>query len=169
MIRRATLKDAERIYEIAQESSARTMCDGKKGFLVSDYKLEDYRDQLESLVHVYVLEDDDNVVQAFLTVRVENELDKGLKVNQELLERSTRPYAVIQQICVAVNARRRGYAKALYQFIMDTLDLDIYLTVVVEPPNEASITFHESLGFEAVFRVRPEDRRLRQIFYWKND
>lgn len=63
-------------------------------------------------------------------------------------------FVYIDRIAIGENLQRRGLAAALYE------DLEVYVRsadraylcaeVGLEPPNEASLTFHDALGFERV-------------------
>lgn len=171
VIRKATINDAKAIYDLAVENSARNMDEQskrEKGFLVSNYALAEYQKYIVDNQHVYVLEKDEQVL-GFLLVFTEEELDYSLKVNQRIKEKAIKPFIVIKQICISRYAHKKGYGRKLYQYIMDKINEDIFLAVVVEPYNEASILFHQKLGYQQSFEMRPEDQVLRVIFHWENN
>ena len=62
----------------------------------------------------------------------------------------------LDRVAVAASARRRGVGAAIYDALQAKAAEDgrpILLEVNVEPPNEASLAFHEARGFREVGRL----------------
>ncbi len=167
MIRKPNKQDANRIYEIAKENTLDAKKKHRGGFLVSNYPLETYQNYIETLEHFYVLDIENKIVGFLLAFKEEN-LDLSLTVNRFIKNRAKSEYLILKQICIAINDQRKGYATLLYQHFMDTIDIDIFLAVVLKPYNEPSMKFHEKLGFNLVWELIAEDSKPRGIFYWNN-
>lgn len=165
-IRPVAKEDLNKIHIIANQNSLSNINskDIKNGFLVPEYSGFSYSDCIEKYKHFYVLTED-NIVRAFLLGYEQGDLNWNNFVNKRIKRRSTREFALIKQICVDRDCFKRGFASMLYTHFIDMVKTDIYLAVVLEPYNEASIEFHNSLGFEQVMQVVAEDGKERGVFY----
>jgi predicted GNAT superfamily acetyltransferase len=174
IIRKPSIDDVNQIYKIARENSIgnnrRGSSELKKGFLVSNYSITQYNNYILNSKLFYVLEEQGQI-KAFLLAFSENELDKDAsiikKIAQYNLEKNlNRQYVVLKQICVGRENLRRGYATQLYNYFIENIDKDIYLAVVLDPYNEASMNFHNRMGFKQVFETTEEGVR-KAVFQYK--
>lgn len=167
VVRSAKISDLDQVHAIALSNSLgqnNKRGTKKNGFLVSNYSIEDYKNYINKHKHFYVLEAGEEIC-GFLLGHTKDELDKSLKVNKKILEHADDDFVVIKQICIGKDHFRKGYATELYKFFIEAVERDIYLSVVLEPYNGASVKFHHSLGFDQVFDVIAEDKRSRGIFF----
>ena len=158
LVRKVQVEDLDVIIEISTEntlSSIKTTQQKNQGFLVSNFSKEQYENMAEES-------------QGFLMAFHEHELDFNLIVNKRIQQRAKNSYVVLKQICIRRDSHKKGYGRRLYEFFMSSIDKDIYLSVVLEPYNEASVHFHNKLGFKQVITVQAEDQLKRGIFYWNN-
>ncbi len=166
IIRKAIIEDAKEILSIASSNtlSGLSKAERKNGFLVSNFSLEDYEIFIEKHELFYVLIEND-IVQAFLLAYFPEELDDTQIINKKIKEYAVKPYVVIKQICVSRSSANKGYASKLYEYFIEHVKKDIFLAVVLEPYNEASIMFHMKHRFEQLIAITAEDNILRGIFY----
>lgn len=170
IIRKALIKDAKRIYEIAKSNSLTQLTKKEtvsSGFLVSEFDLDTYKKYIENLEQFYVLEKNGDV-KAFLLAFHDHELDNCLIVNKKIRNYAKNSYSVIKQICVDKACHRRGFAARLCEYFVTTVEGDIFLSIVFEPYNSASVQFHTKMGFLERFTVVAEDNIKRGVFLWVN-
>lgn len=107
-------------------------------------------------------------VQGFVLAFHEHELNFDHIVNQRIRHHAKNDYIVLKQVCIKRKAQKQGYGRRLYEHLMSVVEKDIYLAVVLDPPNQASLQFHHKLGFKKIFEVYAEDQRKRGIFFWNH-
>ena len=140
-LRKAEVKDLERILELNEESvhflSPMTM-----------EKLEQLRDQSEMLSVIEV----DGIVEAFvLTIREGKDYDS---VNYLWFSEHYKQFLYIDRVVVSVKMHGKGLGRKLYEAVFEhakqtgvpfvTAEIDI------NPPNPGSLVFHEKFGFKEV-------------------
>lgn len=170
IIRKARVQDAKRIYEIAKSNSLTQLTKKEtvlSGFLVSEFDLDTYIKYIKNLEQFYVLEKNGDV-KAFILAFKDDELDNDLIVNKKIRNYAKNSYCVIKQVCVDKDCHRKGYATKLYDYYINSVEGDIYLSIVFEPYNSASVQFHTKMGFQERFTVIAEDNIKRGIFLWIN-
>lgn len=165
-IKKARIEDVSSITRIARENALINVDSDnlEQGFLVSEFKESDYEQYIQKHEHFYVLTDKGNV-SAFLMAHKKEDLDITLIVNRNILRCATGDFHLIKQVCVARDSVRQGLASELYNFFISKVNSDIYLAVVLNPYNEASIKFHNNLGFDQIMKFIVEDGKDRGIFY----
>ncbi len=168
-IRPAQLDDVEKIYEIAVNNSLSNIKTKKpvNGFLISNYDLETYKKYIQNNRYFFVIEDEGEI-RAFLLAFLKKEIDPNQLINKKILAYSNDNFVIIKQICTAPDSYRKGYGTQLYSFLMDEVSQNIFVAVVIDPINQASIDFHQELGFRIAFTTTPEDRIKRVILFWDN-
>lgn len=96
-----------------------------------------------------VVDADDGGIGAFLVAFDETTPAQGPN-HAWFLTREAR-FRYVDRVVVAANARGRGVARALYDALAATGDgRPLCCEVNLEPPNPASLAFHERLGFARV-------------------
>ena len=168
-IRPARLEDIEKIYEIAINNSLSRLKNKKlvDGFLVSNYDLETYKNYIKNNRYFFVVEDEGEI-RAFLLAFTKEEIDTAQLVNKKILAYSSDDFVIVKQICTAPDSYRKGYGTQVYSFLMDEVSQNIFAAVVLNPINQASIDFHQELGFRIAFTIIPEDKINRAVFFWDN-
>ncbi len=169
IIRRANLEDAEKIFEIAEGNSLNKNKGIKpeNGFLVSSYDLDKYKEYIINNRYFLVLEEQ-GILRAFLLAFTSAEINPDEIINKKIIANSDEKFIIVKQVCAAVDCHRQGYSTQLYNFLMDDIKDNIFAAVVLEPINQASIRFHEEMGFRVAFTITPEDKRKRAVFFWDN-
>lgn len=162
IIRKAEQADAKEIYAIASANSIEKIIDKEQqGFLVSEYSM-DYYIRLIHTNECFLVLEEKGVVKAFLVLFTRKETNKDTLINRRMLEMSN-DFVIVKQVCVEENCRRMGYAELLYKEVMKQFKCDIYSAVVLEPRNEASLKFHDRLGFKQACTTIAEDGLKRVI------
>ena len=79
-------------------------------------------------------------------------------------QRLTEPFMYVDQIAIDCEARRTSVASQMYERLMrwshEHSRFVLCCEVNVQPPNSASMKFHERLGFESLGEMRTCDGRL---------
>jgi len=168
-IRSANLEDAIKIYELATSNSLSKQKSRKlaNGFLVSDFTIEKYEKYILNNRYFFLIEDQDEI-RGFLLAFTKEEINPDELVNKKILAYSSYDFVIIKQICVAPGYHHKGYGSVLYSFLMDEVKQNIFAAVVLEPINQASVGFHEKMGFRIAFTIIPEDQIKRVVFFWDN-
>ncbi len=170
LVRKAQPEDLDAIYRIASENAMANLKPSRlknSGFLVSNYAREQYEQYIINNELFFLLEEHGEV-QGFLLAFHDHELDFDQIVNKRIQKHAKNNYIVLKQICIRRLSHKKGYGRRLYEYLMSMVEKDIFLAVVLEPYNEASIRFHDKLGFKQVFTVQGEDQLKRGIFFWNN-
>lgn len=165
LVRRALFNDMEDVSHLADINHLRSKGNPDKGFLVSGYTLEDYQRVYYETNLFYVVEEDGDV-RGFILGYKQEDLNYSEVVNKSIRDYAGSEFLVVKQICVDPYIQGRGYGRALFQkFIQESENLQrgIYLSIVLEPYNKTSVSFHKSLGFSKVFEIVPEDGFLRGV------
>ena len=82
-----------------------------------------------------------------------------------MLDNIIEDFMGIKQICVDESCHRMGYGSSLYNYIFGYKNLDIYLAIVAEPLNSASLNFNTKHNFVKVKGIIEKDGISRGIFY----
>ena len=131
---------------------------------MSSFDIDRYRELLEIVDHAYVLEADGSL-QAFVIAYTDDLIDSADAVGQAIRRRVGATFVLIKQVCVAPESMGRGYARTLYDVVRaKSGGLPRYAAVVLEPPNSASVAFHECLGFRSVLEVEAPDGMPRGVW-----
>lgn len=152
-LRPATLDDVEAILAL-QESTR----------LVSGFTHADYAEFVKRADHFYVLEAEGRIA-AFVLGYSSERIGKAEVVNGRIRERVDRPFVLIKQVAVTRSHARRGLARRLYDRVrVEAAERPRYAAIVLDPPNEASVAFHERLGFRKAFELDAPDGSRRGIW-----
>ena len=154
-VRRAKPTDIDEIVEIAT-MSARSNIDPKDannlGYLVSDYTIDDYKQFLEFADYFYVILQGD-VCVGYLMAYSDYRIPDNDHIAYRYLSESYggKHFVLINQVCVRPQLRRKGIAHQLYSTLKREAEgADLLAAIIVDPPNRASTTFHDSEGFEEI-------------------
>ncbi len=162
-IRKAQISDLDAIISIAEENKLQNDALDNEGFLVSEFTRNDYIDMLKKYVHFYVTEKRGKVC-AFAFGYMDSDLDRSLIVNKSIIEYSESSFFIIKQICVSRKMKGKGIATQLYEYLKELIEVPIFVSIVKEPYNEASVNFHLKLQFVKVLEVEAEDGMIRFIY-----
>lgn len=165
-IRKARTSDTAEIYRIASANHIDRVDSSNNGFLVSGFSEADYVDKVRNLEHFYVLEVKKKV-KAFIFAYKKEDVKAKDKVNSSYFEHADGDFSIIKQICVDKDGQSKGYGTMLYNYIVDVLTGTIYVAVVSEPYNEASVNFHLKNGFKLAYEIEADDKRTRQIYRYE--
>lgn len=175
IIRKASEQDIRKIWEIQNLYQMKgDSSDMLFGFLVSGYTQSDFRSFLtEEGVHLLVCEYKSEVVGYLLGFEAWKERDtkKGetLEVLCKLDDFDCDRLFYIKQIGTLPDAR--GAGSALYRKLFEMFpNCDFAATIVLDPPNLASIRFHERLGFQRFVLYQPKrSSHLRGVWLKPKD
>ena len=133
------------------------------GFLVSDYKIDDYRARVGSAEFFLAAFEEDELVGFTLAYRSDS-LRKDEWVNRRVRV-TLGPFLVIKQVCVSPTRVRSGVASRLYYEVLPAESArPVIAAVVDEPKNLPSAAFHRRLGFEELTTLVPPDGIKRTIW-----
>ncbi len=166
VIRRAGLTDVESIIALADARAVDPgqRPDAERGFLVSRFDRDTYERLVATVDHAYVLEDDGEI-QAFVIGYSDHWIDPGDLVGQAIRRHMAAPFVLIKQVCVALDRMGRGYARTLYDAVRQaSVGLPCCAAVVLDPPNDASVAFHESVGFRKILELSAPDGMQRGVW-----
>jgi predicted GNAT superfamily acetyltransferase len=148
----------------------------EQGFLVSQFQEPDYRAFLCRSDHFYVAVDG-GAVCGFVLAFSRERLGADSRAHAGFMAEETGPYVLIKQTAVGTDHAGRGIATRLYEHLFARAEVERFVAVIVlDPPNERSIRFHERLGFEKIGQFTPADHMPRGIWIrkgrlkdWEND
>ena len=153
-----------RAYELRQVPPKQSK---KLGFLVSDFKEEDYQSFLSHYQYFYVLLEQENVL-GFLLAYPSNRIQKHEWLNLQIKLQYPDPFVVIKQICIRPDKVGKGLGKLLYKHLFEkALEENFFAAIVLKPLNYRSVYFHEKLCFKKVFEITPPDFIPRGIWMKK--
>ena len=136
----------------------------KLGFLVSDFKKEDYQSFLSYYNYFYVLLEQENVL-GFLLAYSRDRIQKNEWLNLQIKFQYPNPFVLIKQICIRPDKVSRGLGKLLYKHLFEQASEEkFFAAIVLQPPNYRSIAFHEKLCFKKVIEITPPDSIPRGIW-----
>ncbi|WEK55887.1 MAG: GNAT family N-acetyltransferase [Candidatus Cohnella colombiensis] len=169
IIRKAQMSDLPDIVKLAKENNLDRISTAsqQKGFLVSNFSMEQYEQCIQQNELFFVIEVA-QVVRGFLLAYRKHELDSTSLIYRKIMKHAKDDFTLIKQICIERNSHQHGYGSRLYDYIMLNTEHDIYLAIVLEPINKASINFHFKLGFKQISTFIGEDQKKRGISYWNN-
>ena len=113
-------------------------------------KIEDFKTLVDWSEHIFVHKFEEIIKAFVLCMREGNSYhSENYKHVSKLFPR----FLYVDRIAVQENFRRKGIAKKIYSKVISTgkdINLDILCEVNTRPSNEASLVFHEKMGFEEV-------------------
>lgn len=136
-IRFAKPSDAERVLEIY----APIVCETAISFELVPPAVAEMRERIETTMENF----------PWLVAEVEQNII-GYAYASRHRERAAYQWSVDVSVYVNENTQRRGVARALYRALLDTLTELGYCTAFagIALPNDASVGFHEAMGFTPV-------------------
>lgn len=174
-IRKVQREDLSQVSEIAQSLSLSRLTVAqaeKSGFLVSEFSLEIYEQYLQSKQYFFVAESNKKIV-GFLLAYESTDIAPDETLNTLLKTNLQTSFVLIKQICVAKDQKGLGIASRLYQYLFETASTPRFAAaIVMEPFNEASISFHERKGFNKLCDIVPPadaDGTVRSRGVWFRD
>ena len=154
IIRVAEQRDLDGIVSLAEEwelkdPNAGESEDTVQGFLVSGYSKEDYKAFLESgAVLLVAAANGSGELAGFLLAGDPTLFRWSAYLQASLSREDFESVLVIKQICAKRMQVRRSLGSSFYRYLSDTFPGRVLAAaIVLEPPNTASIRFHEKLGF----------------------
>lgn len=166
-IRRAAGQDVPTLHAMADRfllSQLSAPERDARGFLVSNFSLDRYRRFVDDADYFYVLEDEGGIA-GFVLAYGSDRIGPDETVNRTIADRHPAPFVLIKQICIAPERGGRGYARRLYDHVLEASGgLPQFAAVVLEPLNQPSVAFHERLGFREVFQIVAPDGLPRGIY-----
>lgn len=173
-IRKVEENELESVLEISKTLTLASINDSEKasqkGFLVSEFTLDDYKKFYNEAEYFYVAEIDNQIAGFLLAYKSESIKPKEV-ANSLLKYNLAEPFVLIKQIGTANEFLRQGVATQLYKYLLDIVDDRGFAAAIVnEPVNYSSINFHQVLGFNHLCNIMPpEDKdgmiRSRSIWY----
>lgn len=139
----------------------------QRGFLVSGYRPATYAELLKKTAEPFLVAvTPDATIVGFLLAYRSDRLPEDAWVDQHIALRFPRPFIVIKQVGVHDDYASRGIGRALYQQVFANVHHDIFASVVDDPPNARSASFHEKQGFRKVAAlVHPADQLERSVWH----
>jgi predicted GNAT superfamily acetyltransferase len=120
-------------------------------------------DRLVTLARVAWVADSTTGVCGYL-LAMSNTDDYDGEEFRSFRQRLTEPFMYVDQIAIDFDARRTNVASQMYERLMrwshEHSRFVLCCEVNVQPPNSASMKFHERLGFESLGEMRTCDGRL---------
>jgi len=165
-VRPARPSDIPAIYAISKSLTLTypAEADTAKGFLVSGFGLETYRQFLTDTDLFFVIADKDKIA-GFLLGFKDNRISRDIPVVRNIRRIQHTPFILCKQICVAREHTRKGLTASLYRHLMRKVDgTPIYASIVLEPENTASIRAHEKLGFRKQFEYIDSDHMRKGVW-----
>lgn len=168
-IRSADANDAEAVHRLAESlSHDRVSSDPGEGggFLVSAYSQRRYEEFAADVDHFYlaVARGTEQLIGFVLAYSSEHAPANDW-LTSFLLVVHRGPFLMIKQVAVSQAVRRRGIAKALYDYVLGQVEgRPVFAAIVLDPPNEASNRLHLQMGFEPLFDATPPDGIPRRVW-----
>jgi len=166
MIRKARVADAATVYGIAMQydlNAEEVQESLSKGFLVSAYSKKEYAGFAEDSNFFYLFEIDAGAI-AFLLAFSGHSPHIG-PFRETFFEAAGDDFVLIKQVCVDRRYQRGGYGSALYRKVLsDARDRAVAAAIVLQPYNDASVRFHEKLGFRKTIEFTPQDSMRRGLW-----
>jgi ribosomal protein S18 acetylase RimI-like enzyme len=166
-IRAATLADVPQVAALAESVRLADRASehaGRTGFLVSGYAAKHYAASIGAADHFYVQAEGGEVV-GFLLACSGERLAEADRRDSCPGDCPGEPWVLIKQICTRPADRRRGIARALYRHLIAQVGArPLCAWVVLQPLNEASIAFHDALGFAKVRETVGSDGLARGLW-----
>ena len=136
----------------------------ENGFLVSNYTEDNYLEFISTSDQFYVATDR-NVVTGFILAFSRSHLPETDWVGKKMKLREKKPFILVKQVVVAHEHLGKGIATQLYKHLARQNPGILQLAaIVLEPPNQISIEFHEYLGFEKIYETIPSDKIPRGVW-----
>lgn len=179
LLRRATLSDASRLHEIADTVSLDRLRKEKAdtdrtGFLVSGYTKEEYADWTQKADHFLVLQVEGEVRAFVLAYRSELIDRKKEELNTHILDKLSKSFILLKQVCCHPRYSNNGYGERLYRELFARVIHEdsalqrptrpVFAAIVESPANPRSLSFHRKLGFTQADTFMPSDGTPRLIF-----
>lgn len=170
-INRAEEQDLQEVLNLAEASALENTTEQgeQKSFLVSAFDIKTYRDMLQRASYFWVVREEGRLV-AFLLAYTHDEIPPKAEVDRLVLERSSRPFVITKQVCVAADRRGSRIAERLYRRLIDQVrPWPVWAAVVAEPPNVPSMRLHARLGFTFETAHTPSDGLMRYVYRYAPD
>ncbi len=136
----------------------------RRGFLVSAFTESDYRRFITYDDHFYVGLIEDSVIGFVLAYR-RAFIDRSEWLNWRLREHFQHDFTLIKQVAVHPARIGLGFGVELYEHLLRLTDpLPALAAIVLVPPNEISIRFHERFGFVKIAEGTPPDGMPRGVW-----
>jgi GNAT superfamily N-acetyltransferase len=138
----------------------------ENGFLVSNYSEDTYRDFVSHADHFYVVLEEEAVV-GFILAFSRDLIPGNDWVGSKMKQLEEYPFILIKQAAVTRSCVGKGVATLLFNYLIDhNPAIPLIGAIVLTPPNQRSIHFHEKLGFKKIWRVTPPDGIVRGVWRW---
>lgn len=135
-----------------------------EGFLVSNFRKNDYLRFLDTAEY-YFAAADDSTVQGFLLGFSQSGIGGNSFADNAVQDYANGPFIIVKQICVRKGSSGLGIGTALYENLFRKIPkTPVFAAIVTDPANVASIEFHTKLGFTQVLRITPPDGIPRSIW-----
>lgn len=144
MIRTATLQDLETIRSLNEAALPH----------VNSIPIADFEEFLQMTKHFVVIEMENEIAGFLITLDEKQSYDS---VNYQFFLDQYDSFEYVDRIVIGDAFKGRGCGKALYQFLFENTEYPrVTCEVNIEPPNDASMKFHEKMGFYEVGQHRSE-------------
>ena len=113
-------------------------------------EIEDFKARVNWSENIFVYKCED-IIKAFVLCMREGQAYKS--PNYEYLSNRFQKFLYVDRIAVQKEFRRKGIAEKIYSTVIDKgkqNNLDILCEVNTRPSNEASMAFHQKMGFEEI-------------------
>jgi predicted GNAT superfamily acetyltransferase len=140
-----------------------------RGFLVSDFTVDTYRQLISDVDHCYVAMVNTEMA-GFLVGYDSEQLNKVDDPTANWMTRHLDGFTVIKQVGTHPRHRGAGVGRALYRHLMArTMGRTLIAAVVNDPPNDGSRRFHRRLGFSPDYVFNHPDGRPRSVWVHQPD
>jgi ribosomal protein S18 acetylase RimI-like enzyme len=166
-IRNATESDVPAVAKLASKLAlvAGEAGSQKGGFLVSGFTNAEYSQFVATAEHFYVCVEDD-IITGFLLAYSAQSVDPANTVESLLKYVYIDDFVLIKQIAVDPEHNRTGVGTRLYRFLIERMPNTALLSaIVLDPPNAASVHFHERFEFRYLLDVKADDGLPRGIWH----
>ncbi|QSI47738.1 GNAT family N-acetyltransferase [Thermobispora bispora] len=170
-ISRANIDDVPAIKEIAEQWRIGDRDESDlmdRGFLVSDFTIDDYKHLVASSDYCFVARRGDKVV-GFLLAYSQDTLKVIDDTTADWVGTRLDDFVVVKQVAVAPSETGNGIGRELYYHLISLVrgkGLRLVAAVVDTPLNVRSRAFHRTLGFTEAFSLRHTDGRMRSIWVY---
>lgn len=148
----------ERDLDLAAKDEAES-----RGFLVSRFSKDDYRELLERADAFYVAVSDGDVV-GFVVAYGRDRVSPDEAINVEL-GAYYDDFTVIKQVATSAERTGEGVGTKLYQRVLDRRpDIPVVASLVSDPENRASMALHRNMGFRPMLSLQSPDGLPRTVW-----
>ena len=158
----ASLQDQHLLSKVSPEHQR------KMGFLVSGFKLSDYKTFQSYAEYFNLLLVGEEPAAFLLAYNSEHINAEKEELNHYIRTQvCLTPFILLKQVSTHPRHVRKGLATKLYIHLKEVArekKRPIYTVIVKEPRNEVSIAFHEKLGFRFVLEYTPKGQMPRLVY-----